>query len=107
RTSADDVLRMYIGLNERDPFIRVAVAAMAGDGLPQAVSIVLAPNYSTFNIDDYHGRATEAAKQHGISLSSVIDWYDAPGFIHYWADQITKTYEKMSEQERARAVLIV
>ncbi|HLR08798.1 MAG TPA: ferrochelatase [Bacillota bacterium] len=103
----DYEFHMYIGLKHIEPFIEEAVASMARDGLTQAVSIVLAPHYSTFNINDYHGRATEAAKQHGIALSSVIDWYDAPGFIQYWADQITKTYEKMSEQERARAVLIV
>src|SRR5699024_8584128 len=73
----------------------------------QAVSLVLAPHYSTFSVKAYNARAQETADKYGITLTSVEDWYNAPGFIQYWSDQISDTYEKMTEQERDNAVLIV
>src|SRR5699024_348705 len=98
---------LYIGLKHIDPFIEDAVKQMADDGITRAVSIVLAPHYSTFSVKSYNGRAKKEAEKHGIKLESVVDWYDEPGFIKYWADQISKTYESMSEKEREKAVLIV
>src|SRR5699024_6251532 len=97
----------YIGLKHIDPFIEDAVKQMADDGITRAVSIVLAPHYSTFSVKSYNGRAKDEAEKHGIKLESVVDWYDEPGFIKYWDDQISKTYESMSEEEREKAVLIV
>jgi len=99
--------QVYIGLKHIDPFIEDAVKQMADDGITRAVSIVLAPHYSTFSVKSYNGRAKEEAEKQGIELKSVVDWYDEPGFIKYWAEQISKTYESMSEKEREKAVLIV
>ena len=99
--------QVYIGLKHIDPFIEDAVQQMNEDGIKRAASIVLAPHYSTFSVKSYNGRAQEEANKYGIELHSVVDWYDEPGFIQYWADQITKTYDTMSDQERDEAVLIV
>src|SRR5690625_2898088 len=38
---------MYIGLRHIEPFIEEAVQEMANDGINEAVSIVLAPHYSS------------------------------------------------------------
>ncbi|HEX6593614.1 MAG TPA: ferrochelatase [Bacillota bacterium] len=99
--------KMYIGLKHIEPFIEDAVEQMASDGITEAVSIVLAPHYSTFSVKSYNGRAQEEAEKYGIKLTSVESWYDAPGFIQYWADEIKATYEKMTEEERGKAVLII
>lgn len=104
---ADYEFHVYIGLKHIAPFIEDAVKQMAADGIKRATSIVLAPHYSTFSVKSYNGRAQEEAEKYGIQLDSVVDWYDEPGFIQYWADQINKTYESMSEEERDKAVLIV
>ena len=98
---------MYIGLKHIEPFIEDAVDAMAEAGIKRAVSIVLAPHYSTFSVKSYNGRAKETADKHGITLSSVEDWYDEEGFIEYWADSILTEYEKMSKEEQDQAVLVV
>lgn len=97
---------VYIGLKHIEPFIEDAVVSMKNDGLTQAVSIVLAPHYSTFSVKSYNGRAEEAANKQGISLSSVEDWYAETGFIQYWADQINQTYKGMTTEESNNAVLI-
>lgn len=40
-------------------------------------------------------------------MKSVVDWYNEPGFIEYWVEQINKIYGEMSEEERNNACLIV
>jgi len=104
---ADYEFEMYIGLKHIEPFIEDAVQSMGEAGITQAVSIVLAPHYSTFSVKSYNGRAQEEAEKHGITLSSVEDWYDEDGFIQYWTNAINRTYTEMSKAEQGEAVLIV
>src|SRR5699024_4035447 len=99
---------MYIGLKHIEPFIEDAVKQMAKDGIEQAISLVLAPHYSTFSVKSYNQRAADEAKKYGkTTFTSVESWYDEPGFIHYWAEQINSTYKQMTAEEREKAVLIV
>ncbi|HLR65777.1 ferrochelatase [Virgibacillus alimentarius] len=99
---------MYIGLKHIEPFIEDAVKQMAKDGIEQAISLVLAPHYSTFSVKSYNQRAADEAKKYGkTTITSVESWYDEPGFIHYWAEQINSTYKQMTAEEREKAVLIV
>lgn len=98
---------VYVGLKHIAPFIEDAVQKMEDDGITEAVSIVLAPHFSTFSVKSYNGRAQEEAEKHGIRLTSVESWYKQPKFIEYWANQLTDTYSKMDEAERANACLIV
>ncbi|ELK45266.1 ferrochelatase [Halobacillus sp. ACCC02827] len=99
--------KLYLGLKHIEPFVEDAVAQMAQDGITEAVSIVLAPHYSTYSVKSYNGRAKEEADKHGISIQSVESWYDAEGFIDYWSGVIEAEYAKMDEKEREKACLIV
>ncbi|WP_204588825.1 ferrochelatase [Chryseomicrobium aureum] len=98
---------LYIGLKHIEPFVEDAVEAMAKDGIKEAVSIVLAPHFSTFSIKSYNGRAKEEADKYGIAIKSVESWYDEPKFIEYWNQKISETFNAMSEEERTKAVLVV
>lgn len=103
----DRQFRAYQGLKHIDPFIEDAVRQMKEDGIEEAVSIVLAPHYSTFSVKSYNGRAHEESETiQGPTITSVDSWYDEPKFIEYWADQIVKTREQMTEEERAHHVVI-
>lgn len=104
---ADYEFQVYIGLKHIEPFIEDTVKKMADDGIKRAASIVLAPHYSTFSVKSYNGRAKEEAEKYGLELDSVVDWYKEPGFIQYWSEQISKIYDKMTAEEREKAVLIV
>ncbi|MFA1819055.1 ferrochelatase [Virgibacillus oceani] len=99
--------KVYIGLKHITPFIEDALQQMADDGIKEAVSIVLAPHYSTFSVKSYNGRAKEEAEKHGIHIESVESWYNEPGFIKFWADNIREIYSGMDAAEREKAVLIV
>lgn len=100
--------KMYLGLKHIEPFIEDAVQQMHDDGLEEAVSIVLAPHFSTFSVKSYNGRAKEeAAKLGGPEIVSVESWYDEPKFIKYWTDRVEKTFADMPADEQENAVLIV
>lgn len=100
--------KMYLGLKHIEPFVEDAVEQMHRDGIEEAVSIVLAPHFSTFSVKSYNGRAKEAAeKLGGPIITSVESWYDEPKFIQYWVDRVKETYAGMSSEERESAVLIV
>lgn len=100
--------KMYLGLKHIDPFIEDAVAQMNKDGLEEAVSIVLAPHFSTFSVKAYNDRAREEAeKLGGPRIVSVESWYEEPKFIDYWANGIRKIYEQMPQNEKEEAMLVV
>ncbi|WP_404458725.1 ferrochelatase [Oceanobacillus kapialis] len=99
--------KAYIGLKHIEPFIEDAVSEMAKDGIKEAVSIVLAPHYSTFSVKSYNTRANDEAEKHGITIESVESWYNAPGFIKLWSDRIGAIFFEMAPEEREKAVLVV
>ncbi|MBP3038664.1 ferrochelatase [Bacillaceae bacterium Marseille-Q3522] len=99
---------MYIGLKHMEPFVEDAVEKMKEDGIETAVSIVLAPHFSTFSIQSYNNRAREAAaKLGGPEIISIDSWYKEPLFINYWVSKLKEIYAQMQTNEKNRAVLIV
>lgn len=98
---------LYIGLRHIEPFIEDAVQQMAREGIKEAVSIVLAPHYSTFSIEAYNERAKKEAKKQKILLTSIKEWYKEDGLIKYWSEAISRVYKKMTDEEREKSVLIV
>ncbi|MFD1029848.1 ferrochelatase [Metaplanococcus flavidus] len=104
----DDIeFKVYLGLKHIEPFVEDGVEAMKKDGITEAVSIVLAPHFSTFSVKSYNGRAAEAAEAAGISLTSVESWYTEPKFIQFWSEKVSAAFAEMSEEERAKSCLIV
>ncbi|WP_100333917.1 ferrochelatase [Bacillus alkalisoli] len=100
--------KVYLGLKHIDPFVEDAVKQMHEDGIEEAVSIVLAPHFSTFSVKSYNGRAKEEAeKLGGPTIYSVESWYDEPKFIQFWVEKVKETFDGMSSEEREKAVLIV
>ncbi len=104
----DDIeFKMYLGLKHIEPFVEDGVEAMQRDGIKEAISIVLAPHFSTFSVKSYNGRAAEAAEKAGIQLTSVESWYKEPKFIQYWSEKVIAAFAEMTEEERAKSCLIV
>ncbi|MDV2686294.1 ferrochelatase [Alkalihalophilus lindianensis] len=98
----DREFKAYLGLKHIVPFVEDAVQQMKEDGIEEAVSIVLAPHFSTFSVKSYNGRAhEESEKIGGPVIHSVDSWYDEPKFIDYWAKQVKQTMEKIEDKEKA------
>ncbi|GGG23252.1 ferrochelatase [Lysinibacillus alkalisoli] len=108
-TVQDEVeYKLYIGLKHIEPFIEDAVKQMHEDGITEAVSIVLAPHFSTFSIKSYNGRVLEEAEKVGnLKVTCVESWYNEPTFIEYWKNKVNETFDAMSNEEREKACLIV
>lgn len=107
--SQDEVeFKAYIGLKHIEPFIEDAVEAMHKDGIEKAISIVLAPHYSSFSVEAYNKRAKDAAdKLGGLRIKAINDWYKQPKFIQMWADRINETAKQIPADELLDTVLIV
>ena len=100
--------KAYLGLKHIAPFVEDAVQQMHEDGIEEAVSIVLAPHFSTFSIKSYNGRAQQEAEKLGnLQIKCVESWYDEPKFIQYWVDRVKETIVSMKEEEKSNYVLIV
>ncbi|NEU31530.1 ferrochelatase [bacterium LRH843] len=97
--------KSYVGLKHIDPFIEDAVAQMKADGIEEAVSLVLAPHFSTFSVKSYNERAKEESKKiGGPVIHSVESWYKEPLFIKYWADQVKQTIATITDMEKTCVV---
>lgn len=100
--------KMYLGLKHIEPFIEDTVEQMHKDGIKEAVSIVLAPHFSTFSVKSYNERAKEEAQKiGGLKITSVESWYKEPKFIDFWSDQIKKVFAQMPQDEKDHAMLII
>ncbi|MFS0782961.1 ferrochelatase [Bacillus sp. 1P06AnD] len=100
--------KAYLGLKHIEPFVEDAVNQMKADGIEEAVSIVLAPHFSTFSVKSYNGRAlAQAEKIGGPHITCIESWYKEPKFIQYWIDRMNETVERMTEEEKEDYVLIV
>ncbi|EUJ20960.1 ferrochelatase [Listeria aquatica FSL S10-1188] len=105
---SDVKFKAYIGLKHIEPFIEDAVKEMYQDGIEEAVSIVLAPHYSSFSVASYNKRAQEESEAiGGPKIISINDWYKNPLFIKMWADRIDQTAEEIPENELEDTVLVV
>ncbi|MBC1624853.1 ferrochelatase [Listeria welshimeri] len=100
--------KTYIGLKHIEPFIEDAVEAMHKDGIKEAISIVLAPHYSSFSVEAYNKRAKDTAdKLGGIEIKVINEWYKQPKFINMWAERINETAKQIPADELMDTVLIV
>lgn len=97
----------YLGLKHIAPFIEDAVEKMKQDGITEAISLVLAPHYSSYSVKEYNGRAKEhAEKIGGPVIHSIDSWYLEPGFLQYWSDAIRETFASMTPEDRKNPVVI-
>lgn len=99
--------KAYLGLKHIDPFIEDAVKQMYDDRIEEAVTLVLAPHYSTFSVKSYNGRAIEEAEKLGGPIIHTIDsWYKEDKFIDYWVRELRKTFLQIPESEVDKTIVI-
>ncbi|WP_436964115.1 ferrochelatase [Staphylococcus xylosus] len=104
----DDVqFKLYIGLKHISPYIEDAVQSMHEDGIDEAVTVVLAPHYSSFSVGSYNTRARKEADKFGIQFKHVAHYYQQPKFIQYWTEKINETLTKIPREEHDETVLVV
>ncbi|WP_436862613.1 ferrochelatase [Staphylococcus caeli] len=103
----DVEFKLYIGLKHIHPFIEDAVQSMHKDGIDEAVTVVLAPHYSSFSVGAYNKRAQKEADKFGITFKNVEHYYQQPKFIQYWTEKINETLAEIPQAEHDETVLVV
>lgn len=78
----------YQGLKHVDPFIEDGIAAMAQNGIREAVSVVLAPHYSVMSVGSYNKRAQEAAEKRDIALKCVNSYHLHPDLLDALTERV-------------------
>lgn len=93
------VFQSYMGMKHASPFIEDAIEEMAADGIASAISIVLAPHYSTMSIGGYNKTARDAAKRHGIDLTSVAYYHLEPKYIEALVIRVEEALKEFKDQQ--------
>ncbi|WP_372631780.1 ferrochelatase [Cohnella sp.] len=95
------VYACYQGLKHAAPFIEDGIAAMAADGVREAVGIVLTPQYSSMSVGGYLKRAREEAEKHGIRFRGVEEYHLHPQLIEALSERVNEGLEKLGDRDEA------
>ena len=91
---------VQLGLKHAAPMIETAVADLAQQGFKKIIALVLAPHFSSYSIGQYVGRATEAAKPHGIEVIGINSWAIEPTFVEFIASDMKAKLAAMPTRTR-------
>ncbi|UVI28208.1 ferrochelatase [Paenibacillus spongiae] len=94
----------YQGLKHASPYIEDGVAKMAEDGIKRAVTIVLAPHYSTMSVGGYNKRAKDKADEVGIEMVSVESYHLHPKLIEALVDRVVSALAKFDRKQPIKAL---
>ncbi|WP_199618625.1 ferrochelatase [Paenibacillus alkalitolerans] len=87
----------YQGLKHAGPYIEDGVRAMAGDGVREAVGVVLAPHYSIMSVGGYIKRAQAAAEEAGVRMVFVESYHLHPKLIKALSDRVKRALDRFTE----------
>jgi len=98
----------YLGMRHWAPWIEETVGAMIDDGITRAVSLVLAPHFSTLSIARYQQKiAAGLAMYRGdLAFEHISSYHDAPGLIDALADRVHVGLGRWPEPKRSEVHVI-
>lgn len=99
----DPVLfKCYLGMRHWSPWIEESVRDMLDDGITHAVSLALAPHFSTLSIAKYHERVEAGLEMYRgrIVFEHVKSYHDAPRYIEALANRVRDGLSRWPEAER-------
>lgn len=107
RENSSFSFQVYLGQKHVFPFIENAVCKMKEDGIKKAISLVLAPHYSSYSSESYHQRALEESRKvNGPSLMSIKSWYQEPHFLTYWSQELQRIYNSIPHGQKEQTMVI-
>ncbi len=97
------LFKEYLGMRHWAPWIEETVGTMIDDGITRAVSMVLAPHFSTLSIAKYQQKiALGLAMYRGeIAFEHISGYHDAPGLIEALANRVQEGLRRWPEQARS------
>lgn len=95
---------VYVGMRHWMPWIEETVGQMLDDGITRAVTLVLAPHFSSLSIAKYQGRIAQGLVIYrgAMHLAHIDSYHDAPGLIDALAARVVAGVERWPLDERER-----
>lgn len=95
----------YQGLKHASPFIEDGIAAMAADGIDEAIGIVLTPQYSAMSVGGYMKRAKVEADKRGIRFAAIESYHLHPALISALERRVRGGLDKLGNEASEALVL--
>jgi protoporphyrin/coproporphyrin ferrochelatase len=94
--------RCYLGMRHWSPWIEDVVGEMAEDGVMRAVSLVLAPHFSSMSVARYQQKIADGLELYRgrIHFEHVPSYHDAPGLVEAFASRVEDGLSRWSDDER-------
>ena len=94
--------RCYLGMRHWSPWIEDIVVDMVEDGVTHAVSLVLAPHFSSMSVARYQQRIADGLElaRGRFELEHVSSYHDAPGLVDAFASRVREGLARWPEGER-------
>jgi ferrochelatase len=90
--------KTFVGMRHWRPYIKDALVAMAGRGLPRAVTLAMAPHYSLLSIGAYQKKVAEASAP--IAFAHIDRWGLLFGYLEALAGRVRDALERFPAEER-------
>jgi protoporphyrin/coproporphyrin ferrochelatase len=100
--------RCYLGMRHWAPWIEEVVGEMLDDGITHAVSLVLAPHFSSMSVARYQQRIADGLEFYRarIRFEHVASYHDDPGLIEAFASRVEDGLGRWPERERDRVHVV-
>jgi protoporphyrin/coproporphyrin ferrochelatase len=95
----------YVGYKHSPPFVPDVVRRMAGDGIRDAVGIVMAPHYSRMSIGGYVDRV-RAGEAGGLRVDVIESWHVHPAFLEVLSERVRGARDRLTDQERSNDLVV-
>jgi protoporphyrin/coproporphyrin ferrochelatase len=94
--------RCYLGMRHWSPWIEDVVGDMAEDGVRQAVSLVLAPHFSSMSVARYQQKIADGLELYRgrIHFEHVPSYHDVPGLVEAFASRVDDGLARWPDDER-------
>lgn len=95
--------RFYIGMRHWSPWIEDTIRDMLDDGITHAVSMVLAPHYSSLSVAKYQKKIKEGMEMYRgeIEWNHVKSYHTGPKYIQALANRVQEGLNRWPAEERA------
>lgn len=94
--------QVYLGMRHWAPWIEEVVGQMIEDGITQAVSMVLAPHFSSMSIAKYQKKIKTGLEMYrgAIEFKNIDSYHDVDGLINPLADRVQDGLSRWDAAER-------
>jgi ferrochelatase len=100
--------KFYIGMRHWTPWVEETIRDMIHDGIEQAISIVMTPQFSKLSVAKYQQKIKAGLEMYrgDIDFAHIESYHDEPGLIQALANRVNEGVERWDQPERANVHVV-